>query len=518
MEALTSAQLERAEMESVLHSGLFEKAPRLGKFLGYICERYFDGEADSIKEYSIAVEALGRSADFDPRKDSIVRVEAHRLRKRLDDYYRTGGADHSIRILIPNGQYKPHFVCRELRERLEPVIKTPATGLAVVNELAAEPVLHSTPALEATAQRPNWPLFVSLVLFAGLCGVFVVRTFSTRASSAAKPDEVWNGSAADPVPAEFRMLTGYHGTPVVDRQGHTWVADAYYSGGTSFPIPGETFIAGQPDPHLLKAQRSGRFHYDIPVAAGTHELHLYFAETEYGAGNPRGGGDSTRVFNVSVNGTLVLREFDPLAEAGGPNRLHERVLKDVVPGSDGKIHLAFTPMTLPALLNAIEIVPSTAGHIRPVRIVTQNTPVTDSDGRVWAADEYFTGGTQVFRRQVLFERPDRALYQGERYGNFSYRIPVAPGKYKLTLHFAETWFGTPNSQYAPLDSRIFDLYANGTALLRNFEVGREAGGPNRTVEKVFENLQPNAQGVILLEFVPVRNYAEVNAIEVVETD
>ena len=49
-------------------------------------------------------------------------------------------------------------------------------------------------------------------------------------------------------------------------------------------------------------------------------------------------------------------------------------------------------------------------------------------------------------------------------------------------------------------------------------VGKDAGGPNRIVGKVFPNLQPNAQGVLLLEFVPVKNYAEVNAIEIVETE
>src|SRR5581483_1882769 len=108
MGAVSSSQHERAEVETILHSGLFDKAPRLGKFFLYICDQYFDGNADQIKEYSIAVEALGRPADFDSKKDSIVRVEAHRLRKRLDEYYKGAGSDHPVRIVIPNGQYRPH--------------------------------------------------------------------------------------------------------------------------------------------------------------------------------------------------------------------------------------------------------------------------------------------------------------------------------------------------------------------------------------------------------------------------
>ncbi len=94
---------------------------------------------------------------------------------------------------------------------------------------------------------------------------------------------------------------------------------------------------------------------------------------------------------------------------------------------------------------------------------------------------------------------------------------MAPGKYRLTLHFAETFFGTLAFQQDPLDRRIFNVFANGTTLLRDFQVIKTAGGPNRSVVRVFENLEPNAQGMLVLEFTPVKNYAEINAIEVVET-
>jgi hypothetical protein len=74
----------------------------------------------------------------------------------------------------------------------------------------------------------------------------------------------------------------------------------------------------------------------------------------------------------------------------------------------------------------------------------------------------------------------------------------------------------PESRQPALNSRVFNVFANGTALLRDFQIAKEAGGPNRSLVKVFENLEPNAQGILRLEFIPVRNYAEVNAIEVVE--
>lgn len=96
--------------------------------------------------------------------------------------------------------------------------------------------------------------------------------------------------------------------------------------------------------------------------------------------------------------------------------------------------------------------------------------------------------------------------------------PLPIDRYRLTLHFAETWFGTAESSYADVNSRDFDVYANGVSLLRNYRVAKDAGGADRSVRKVFENVEPNAQGILLLNFVPVQNYAEVNAIEVVETD
>src|SRR5579875_1587364 len=92
-------QVERAELKAVLDSGLLSRSPHLVRFLTYVCERYFEGHAAQIKEYTIGVEAFGWSASFDPKKDSIVRVEAHKLRRRLEEYYASAGVGHPIRIV-----------------------------------------------------------------------------------------------------------------------------------------------------------------------------------------------------------------------------------------------------------------------------------------------------------------------------------------------------------------------------------------------------------------------------------
>src|ERR1035438_2279767 len=113
---------ERKEVEAVLQSGALRRAPGLEQLFVYITTKYFEGMADDLKEYTVAVEAFGRPADFDQKRDSIVRVQAHRLRERLAEYYQSEKADRGIRITIPNGQYAPKFITNPSRvvTELEP--------------------------------------------------------------------------------------------------------------------------------------------------------------------------------------------------------------------------------------------------------------------------------------------------------------------------------------------------------------------------------------------------------------
>jgi len=516
---------ERAELEQVLASGIFNRAPHLHSFLSYVCERYFDGEADKLKEYTIAVEALRRQAGFDPKKDSIVRVEAHRLRRRLAEYYDTKGRNHRVRIAIPCGQYVPQFTYQPANSEAGP-----ESGRTILTAVEPEPAAPaSMPADSSSANIPElippiqperspwiWLVPALLVSFL-LAAVYWGTAGATQASI--NGNETWIGNSAQPVPAEFRMLAGYHGAAFTDRQGRTWNPDAYFTGGVSSNIPSERIIQGTPDPRMLRTQRSGDFSYDIPLRKGVYELRLYFAETEYGLGNPLGGSETARLFTLSINGAEVIRRFDPIAESGGPNRLLVRAFKDISAAPDGKLHLSFGGyrnlgrQTSPAILNAIEVMQSRPGLVHPIRIVTQEHPVTDFEGRSWSSDQFFYGGTLAFHEQRVLSSRDEGLYRGERYGNFAYHIPLASGRYRVTLHFAETWFGTPESNEPGPGSRRFNVFANGAALLQDFDIAKEAG-TNREVVRVFENLQPNAQGALWLEFVPLENYALVNAIEV----
>jgi Malectin domain len=513
---------ERAELQTLLRSSIFSRAPHLLSFLEYVCGRYFKGEADQIKEYTIGVEAFKRLPDFDPKRDSIVRVEAHRLRKRLEEYYSTAGAGHRVHIIIPNGQYVPQFIFQDRAVENIPPAPTEDSADQRIQAGRDSSANSEVPELTRPSRRRPRLLWFPALLLCLVASVVVFGFVRYREDQSARREEIWTGSSTQPVPAEFRMLAGYHGPTFTDRQGHMWSPDAYFRGGFSKPVTLQQMIEGEPEPDLLRTERSGTFHYDIPLAPGTYEMRLYFAETEYGPGNPLGGSEAARMFSISINGQETVKWLDPICESGGPNRMLVRDFKDVSPAGDGKLHLAFAPFIAPnrtpspAFLNGLEILQSKPGFIHPIRIVTQGRPVTDIDGRTWSSDEYYFGGAQVFRSDPVVNAHDKALYRGERYGNFSYHIPLAPGKYRLALYFAETWFGTPNSNEPGPGSRLFNVFANGAALLQNFDIAKEAG-VNHEMVKVFDNLQPNAQGALWLEFVPVENYAEVNAIEVEET-
>ena len=99
----------RAELDRILATKGFSSAGRLSKLLRHVVEKTLAGETDQLKEYAVGVEVFERDGNYDPRLDSIVRVEAGRLRSRLEQYYSGEGAGSPIRINLPRGGYSAQF-------------------------------------------------------------------------------------------------------------------------------------------------------------------------------------------------------------------------------------------------------------------------------------------------------------------------------------------------------------------------------------------------------------------------
>jgi hypothetical protein len=105
------------------------------------------------------------------------------------------------------------------------------------------------------------------------------------------------------------------------------------------------------------------------------------------------------------------------------------------------------------------------------------------------------------------------LFEWHRYGHFHYTVPVAPnGRYTLKLYFMEHWFGVQNGSVGGVGSRVFDVSCNGSMLLKDFDIFREAGAT--PLIKTFNHIEPTAQGKIEIYFTPGLNYPSVSALEI----
>lgn len=108
-----SAQQINDQLERILQSNLVKGSLTLHRLLRFIIQTTIEGRHDEVKESVIAVAVFDRSADFDNRVDPVVRVQAHRLRRKLDAYYEGPGAQDPIVIKIPKGSYVPEIRRRD---------------------------------------------------------------------------------------------------------------------------------------------------------------------------------------------------------------------------------------------------------------------------------------------------------------------------------------------------------------------------------------------------------------------
>jgi TolB-like protein/Tfp pilus assembly protein PilF len=109
---VVSAQTVQGALDRILASDVFRNARRPSQFLRFIVESALADKEKRIKEYLIGVEVFERPADYDPKSDPVVRIEAGRLRKKLSEYYAGSGANDPIIVELPKGGYIPTFRAR----------------------------------------------------------------------------------------------------------------------------------------------------------------------------------------------------------------------------------------------------------------------------------------------------------------------------------------------------------------------------------------------------------------------
>jgi hypothetical protein len=523
--SISRFEAERAELDAILASEMFGRTNNLVRLLTFVCEKHFEGATTEIKEYNIAVQALGRPHDFDPQLDTIVRVTAHALRKRLDDYYRSVGTDHAVRICLPPGGYVPKFTHRNDLEQEHSHLKLDVREAAKISngdsshdggspeaqrEQVATP--HKIPELKieiakhtvsSSGSRPKSLVRVLSVAAILAIGVLSILAWNWRTRSLKDRDASQAAVPAGTSGNILRAMVGNTSGPYTDRAGATWGADRFCSGGDKFVTPGHA-VQGTEDPELFSAGRRGIIQCNYPMPQGIYEVHLVFAETS-------GFQENTRTEQLSINGGPAIT-FDVVDDAAGNDIATTKVFTDVSPGPDGMIHINFS--TPESFVNAVEILPGTPHRMLPVRIVVGNSSYRDSKGNDWTRDRYFFGGRLSSFGGDLSRVPDGRLYEWHRFGHIHYVIPVATGeKYTLRLYFLERWFGIRNGGFGGAGSRVFDVSCNGSMLLKNFDIYGEAG--NGPLVKSFAHIDPTAQGKIELYFTPGVNYPSISAIEII---
>jgi hypothetical protein len=527
-EAPSETAGQREELvRRVASSTTFEKSPRLRAFFLHVCQCALDNRPEAATEQQIGILAYDRRPGYNPNEDNIVRSQARLLRMKLEHYFANEGKDEPVVITIPKGRYLPVFETRSEEAATPPDIPIPAqnkprrllqilVGVAVLFALVI--VCLGYLLFESRSPSPQ-----SSVVPAG--------SPPRPGLNEPGPPATRQRVALTPGVGEIRIAAGHMGSSYVDVWGHRWEADRHYEGGVSHPGPRHFFppVADEGPFRTMREaiaadmtvpQSQRQFRYDIPIHPGVYELRLFFADSlRQPDVDQKEDAQNHRHFQINLNGHPLLVDFDPVADAGSA-AVDVRVFKDVYPASDdGELHLEFlSSWGTPAFVSALELTTGTPGKLRPIRLCAHQSGFVDADGTYWSGDNYFIEGRPTHYTNPSTGPKIPALYTGERYGNFSYAIPVAPGSYTVKLHFLESFFSSliPEAGCVGAGCRVFDVTCNGVLLLQDFDIFQAAPGAFRPVVREFHGLHPNGQGKLLLSFSPKLNYAEIRAIEVID--
>lgn len=312
-----------------------------------------------------------------------------------------------------------------------------------------------------------------------------------------------------------------------DTQGN-FIADTDSSGGsqysTSSSVDTGNVVNPAPEAVYQSVRYGNSFGYTIPnlTANASYTVRLHFNELYWGSGlSGNSGGEGSRVFNVAINNSTVLTNFDIFSTAGGANKaLVEQF--PVTADANGNIAIQFTTVTDNAMVNGIEVY---SGTLPPLPTPTPVSSLAISAGGSGSGSyvtdtDYLGGGTYFSSASVdtsgVTNPAPEAVYQNSRYGNFTYTIPTfnPNAAYQVRLHFNEPYWGTILSgNNGGAGSRVFNVSVNGTQVLNNFDVYQTAGGANKAVVEQF-NTTSDSVGFITIHFDTVADNALVSGIEI----
>ncbi|HEU5145200.1 MAG TPA: putative Ig domain-containing protein [Chryseosolibacter sp.] len=238
---------------------------------------------------------------------------------------------------------------------------------------------------------------------------------------------------------------------------------------------------------------------DINVIAGSPLTFTFAANT---FNDPNGDNLNYSASLANNNALPGWLSFDAGTRtfSGSPDEANIGAVQLQVIASDGTLNVSETFM-----LNVIA-----PGGVR----INSGGPQITAYGVVFDNDKNFTGGATFANNNIadINGTADDQLYRTERYGNFSYQVPVASGEYVVRFHFAEIYFGATGGGAGGVGKRVFNVTGEGLPLLTNFDIFAEAGAMAAVIKEFNITV---ADGVLNVDFASVAENPKVSAIEIV---
>ena len=162
------------QMERIVQSQALHGSEHLRAFLRYVVQKAADNQDSQLKEYVIATEVLGRNSDFDPRTESVVRVQAGRLRSKLHEYYASEGKHDKVLIDLPKGHYTPAF--SYIQHENGSANHHGGNGSTVANAGLETSIVPPAPEQPQSTKRTPWQLAVVVLAVLSLTlGLLTLR-------------------------------------------------------------------------------------------------------------------------------------------------------------------------------------------------------------------------------------------------------------------------------------------------------------------------------------------------------
>jgi hypothetical protein len=221
-----SVEQNQQQLQRILHSNTLRNSLTLQQLLQFLGTRAIEGNSEGLKEYTIGVEAFGRKPDFDPKTDTIVRVQTHRLRQKLKEYYEQEGIHDLVLVDIPRGHYYPTFRLRadspENQEFDGHELRAVADLEANANATSSDHESVATKLVEGSARSRRFfsgPIIVTaLLLLALVVGYFAgsYQAHTTTAGDSLAPGRSpFAHKSADPVKVFWAAFLGNDPAPII---------------------------------------------------------------------------------------------------------------------------------------------------------------------------------------------------------------------------------------------------------------------------------------------------------------